>query len=149
MAIDVQPPELAELLDVAERPRAGGWSLRGALVRYAQANPVRVSQVMELVRRIEAGLHPHVKLLASEGPSLWSAAATGSVDGTDGQVVGLLQVSLELDQLADALAAWANDRTGARPDGLVDATVRSVASRLDALGVPREELQQRRPRGRG
>ena len=63
-----EPPELARLLDFAERSRAGDWSLRSSLVRYAQSQPVRVSQVLELVRRIEAALHPHARLLAGQGP---------------------------------------------------------------------------------
>lgn len=152
MPVDVQPPELAQLLDVAERPRTGGWSLRAALVRYAEGNPVRVSQVIELVRRIEVGLHPHAKLLAADGPALWAAVTSGAAadDGAAAQVVGLLQVSLRLDALADALAAWADDRHATeRPDAAVDDTVSEIAARLDELGIPREDPQQRRPRSRG
>lgn len=152
MPVEIQPPELAELLDVAERPRTGGWSLRSALVRYAEGNPVRVSQVIELVRRIEAGLHPHAKQLAADGPALWAAATTSAtVDGSAAaQAVGLLQVSRQLDELAEALAAWADDRHGAeRPDAAVDATVADIGARLDDLGIPREDPEQRRPRSRG
>lgn len=152
MPVDIQPPELAELLDVAERPRTGGWSLRSALVRYAEGNPVRVSQVIELVRRIEAGLHAHAKLLAGDGPALWAAATTSAtVEGrAAAQVVGLLQVSQQLDELAAALATWADDRHRTeRPDAAVDAAVAHISARLDDLGIPREDPDQRRPRSRG
>lgn len=147
MAADIRPPELAELLDVAERPRAGGWSLRSALVRYAQSNPVRVSQVMEHVRRIEAALHPHAKLLVADGPALCAAASSGAPDddSPDARVVGLLRASLVLDEVADALAVWADDRSTDRPDAAVDAAVAEVARRLDELGIPHEE----RPPPRG
>jgi hypothetical protein len=147
---DPEPPELARLLDFAERPRAGDWSLRSALVRYAQANPERVSGVLDLVRRIEAGLHPHNRRLVKEGPALWRAHETGIVPGdpADALVVGLLGVAAELDGLADRLAEWAVDRSGDRPDHEVDAVVGDVAQRLDALGVAREE-RQGPPRRRG
>ena len=148
--VDPEPPELARLLDFAERPRTGDWSLRSALVRYAQANPERVSRVLDLVRRIEAGLHPHARLLVKEGPDLWRALETGAVpaEPASALVVGLLQAAAELDGVADRLAAWAVDRNGDRPDRDVDAVVRDVAQRLDDLGVAREE-RQGPPRRRG
>jgi hypothetical protein len=143
-----EPPELARLLAFAERSRAGDWSLRSALVRYAQANPVRVSQVLELVRRIEAGLHPHARLLADEGPDIWRALETGAVPAPRALVVGLLGAAAELDHLADLLAVWAVDRATYRPDAEVDAVVRDVTKRLDDLGVAREERQGPPPRRR-
>lgn len=148
MPQDPEPPELARLLAFAERSRVGDWSLRSALVRYAQGNPVRVSQVLELVRRIEFGLQPHAKLLAQEGPRLWQAVES---DGADPEpsplVVGLLRAAAELDRLGDRMATWAVDRAGERPDGEVDAVVLDVTGRLDDLGVAREE--QGPPRRRG
>ena len=53
---DIEPPELARLLDFAERPRTQDWSLRAALVRYAQPRPQSVSDLLDLVRRLEAAL---------------------------------------------------------------------------------------------
>jgi hypothetical protein len=146
--VDPEPPELARLLDFAERSRVGDWSLRSALVRYAQGNPMRVSQVMELVRRIEAALHPHAKLLASDGPALWDAAQRDDPPdaGPSAQVVGLVQATAELDQLGERVAVWAVDPSGGRPDAEVDAVVTSVTQRLDDLGIPREERQGPRPR---
>jgi hypothetical protein len=138
-----EPPELARLVDFAERPRVGDWSLRSALVRYAQGQPVRVSRVLEQVRRIEFALRPHGKLLNREGPELWRAVEFGSPAGPapHALVVGLLQAAAELDRLADRLAAWAVDWRSDRPDAEVDAVVSDVEQRLDALGVAREEGQ--------
>lgn len=147
--VDLDPPELARLAVFAERPRNGDWSLRSALVRYAQANPVRVSRVLELVRRIDAALHHHTRLLAAQGPELWHALDAGEAPPRDPErlVVGILAAARELDQLADELAAWALDRTSPRPDAAVDATILDVERRLDVLGVAREE-RERPPRSR-
>ena len=124
------PVDIAPLLDLAERPRAAGWSLRAALTRYAQPQPQRASNVIEVVRRIEGALAPHLKALERGG----SAAA-----GSDDVLLGVLDAATHLDRLGDVLAAWAVDRAGARPDGEVDAVVADVTARLDALGVAREE----------
>lgn len=143
MPPEPEPPELARLLDFAERSRTGDWSLRSALVRYAQANPERVRQVLELVRRLDAGLHAHAKLVVAEGPDLWRALESGTAppSAAGALVVGMLGAATELDRLADLLAAWAVDRSGPRPDAEVDAVVRDVTKRLDDLGVAREERQ--------
>jgi hypothetical protein len=120
---EIQPPELAALLDFAERPRAGGWSLRAALTRYAQGQPRRVSEVLELVRRIQSALGPEVP--------------------DD----GLLDAAREIDEVGDALAVWATDPWhAARPDAAVDAVIASVTEALDRLGVAREERPGRPPR---
>lgn len=147
MPAELEPPELARLVDFAERPRVGDWSLRSALVRYAQGQPRRVSQVLELVRRIDAALHPHAKLLAAQGPDLWTALTARAVSsGPEGFVVEVLRAAALLDEVADGLAAWAEDQGLARPDAAVDAAVAEVARRLDVLGVAREP---RTPAGRG
>ena len=151
MPPELEPPELARLVDFAERSRVGDWSLRSALVRYAQGQPMRVSRVLEQVRRIEFALRPHGKLLDREGPDLWRAIDSGAPAGPEPSalVVGLLQAASELDRLADLLAAWAVDWRSDRPDAEVDAVVSDVEQRLDALGVPREERQGPPPRQRG
>jgi hypothetical protein len=138
---EVEPPELARLLDYQERSRDDDWSLRSALCRFAQPEPQRVSDVLTLVRRIEFGLHPHVKAVAAHGPALWAALQDGttSVDGVDPMVVGMLGAMVDLDRLGDVLASWAIDRSGGRPNDAVDAVTGDVAQRLDALGVPHEE----------
>lgn len=148
MAVDPEPPELAQLLDFAERPRVQGWSLRSALVRYAQADPVRVSQVLELVRRIEAAWQPHTKLLVQQGPEVWATLDGGPPPDAEPQalLVGLLGAARDLDEMADRVAAWAVDRSPDRPDAVVDAAVADVTKRLDAMGVAREERQGPPPR---
>lgn len=136
MPPDPEPPELARLVEFAERSRLGDWSLRSALCRYAQPQPQRVSEVLECVRRIEAALHAEAGRLAKDGPAVWQQLEAGSSD--DG-LVELLAATAELDALGDALADWAVERAGKHPEATVDATTASVAARLDALGIPREE----------
>lgn len=51
------------VLDYAERARADDWSMRSALVRFAQPEPVRAGAVLELVRRVDGALHPLVRSL--------------------------------------------------------------------------------------
>ena len=141
MPAELQPPELARLVDYAERPRRDDWSLRAALVRYAQPEPQRVSSILDLVRRIEWALRPHQKLLERDGPALWAAldGGDGPTTGPEAFVVELLRVTRELDELGDVVAEWAVDAGPERPDGVVDATITSVARHLDRLGVGREE----------
>ena len=148
MAAEVRPVELAEVLDVAERPRATGWSLRSALVRYAQPQPQRASDLIELVRRIESALRPSAKLLEREGPAVWVAVVGGGdpPDDADARLVPLLQALVELDRIGDALSGWAVRASPEdRPDADVDAAIADVTARLEALGVAREE----RPRPPG
>lgn len=145
---DLEPPELAALVDVAERPRAGDWSLRAALVRYAQFRPGLVRDLMEVVRRLELVTHTHGRLMAREGPAIWAALEGGTTPPGDlGLVVEVLRVARDLDHLAETVAAWAQHRAGDLPDEAVATVTRAAAQRLDELGVPREE--QTRPRRRG
>ena len=144
---DVEPPELARLLDYAERPRTHDWSLRAALVRYASPEPRRVGALIELVRRIEFALQPHLKAVEKQGAAYWQAIESGEASGdVDPYALGLLLAMVELDGLGDAVAAWAVDRAGDRPDTAVDAVIVDVAQRLETLKVPREERV--RPPGR-
>jgi hypothetical protein len=147
MPAEIEPPELARLVDFAERPRAREWSLRSALVRYAQPEPQRVNDVLELVRRVDAALAKHAAELEREGPAYWGAL-DGNGGEPDGYVVGVLRAAQQLDGLAETLATWAVDRAGERPNADVDRVVADVAARLDALGVPREERPPG-PRNRG
>jgi hypothetical protein len=109
-------------LDFTERPRPpDGWSLRAALTRYAQGQPKRVANLLEVVRRIQFGL--------------------GKVDAN------LQPCIQEIEVVADALAVWAADPWNAhRPDGEVDEVIASVTRELDALGVPVEERPTRASR---
>jgi hypothetical protein len=148
--VDVEPPELARLLDFAERPRVDDWSLRAALVRYAQPEPARVAQILELVRRIDAALGTHRARLESEGDAIWAAVVDDSAaaNSPDATLVGLLGTAAQIDRLGDLLATWAVERAGDRPDAEVDAVITDVTGALDALGIPREE-RTAPPRRRG
>ena len=89
------------------------------------------------------------KALEKRGAELWSTLDDGGdVPPDDVLLIELLRVAIELDQLGDAMAVWADDRTGPRPDDAVDATAATAAERLDVLGVAREEPPPRRS-GRG
>ena len=148
MPAEIEPPELARVVDFAERSRTGDWSLRSALVRYAEGQPVRVSLLIEQVRRIEGAFHALGKVLEKRGGELWSAVDATDVAADDVKLVDLIRAARELDRLGDVLATWADDRAGPRPDDAVDAVTVDVARRLDDLGVPREEPRPPRA-GRG
>lgn len=148
MAPEVEPAELARLLELAERPRVDDWSLRAALTRYAQPQPQRVGDLLELVRRMEGAIRPHHKALEREGPTFWQALQSGDGSSPHEGVVELLRAMAELDRVGDVLAAWAVDPSQEHPDAAVDAVVADVGARLERLGVPREQ-RQRPPRQRG
>jgi hypothetical protein len=147
MPAEIEPPELARLVDFAERPRTRDWSLRSALVRYAQPEPQRVNDILELVRRVDAALGKSAQKLDRDGPAFWDALEHDR-SGPDEYVVGLLQAARQLDALGELLATWAVDRAGERPNAEVDRVVADVAKLLEALGVPREERPPG-PRNRG
>ena len=138
---------LARVVDFAERSRVGDWSLRSALVRYAEGQPERVSAVLEQVRRLDAALHPFHKVLEKRGTDLWRGLDGGDAP-EDALLLELLRVAVDLDGLGDVLAVWADDRSRPRPDDTVDATPPPPPQRLDDLGVAREEQPPRRS-GRG
>jgi hypothetical protein len=149
MPVEVEPPELARLLDFAERPRADSWSLRAALVRYAQPEPERAARLLEALRRVEGALHRHGKLLERDGPAIWATLSDDSPSPTGPRrdVTALLLATAELDQLGERLATWAVNRAGERPDAEVDDVVTDVDDRLDTLGIARAEPNGR-PRRR-
>jgi hypothetical protein len=149
MPAEIQPPELARLVDFAERPRTDDWSLRSALVRYAQPEPQRVNDLLDLVRRTEWALGRHSADIAREGDALWRGLdGPPAASGSDQPVIDLLRVARELDQLGDELANWAVDRADPQPDADVDRVTADVARRLDTLAVPRQERPPG-PRNRG
>src|SRR5262245_12594375 len=147
MPAEIEPPELARLVDFAERPRTRDWSLRSALVRYAQPEPQRVNDVLELVRRVDAALNKNARKLNGDGPALWDALEHDGHE-PDAYVIGVLHAARDLDGLGEVLATWAVDRAGERPNADVDRVVADVAQQLDTLGVPREERPPG-PRNRG
>jgi hypothetical protein len=141
---EIEPPELARLVDFSERSRTDDWSLRSALVRYAQPQPQRVNDILDLVRRVEWALGKQSKRVERDGAELWAALESGD-DGDD--LVALLRAARELDGLGDVVVAWAVDRTGASPDARVDEVVADVVTRLESLGIPHEERPGPRNRG--
>jgi hypothetical protein len=149
MPAEIQPPELAALLDYQERPRVDDWSLRAALTRYAQPEPERVGDLLEVVRRIEFALGSYQKVIESDGPQLWSAVQGAGASAPNDRLIGMLHAMVELDELGQQLATWAADPTTARPDEAVDATVGRVRRRLDDLEIPSEESRPRTARRRG
>ena len=141
------------LIDYAEAERAGGWSLRSALVRYAQPEPVRAGAVLELIRRLDAALAPHRSKIEKPGAGQlldeqarqWKREPFAAGDAA----VPLLGVAIELDELADEFVAWALDITQPRPTDAVDQRCRRIAGLLDELGVPTESRDPSEwPRGR-
>jgi hypothetical protein len=147
VSVEIEPPQLARLIDFAERSRVQDWSLRAALVRYAQPEPERVNRIVELVRRIEWALRSHRKAIERAGPEIWDALQGGADQaGSHAEVVALLDAASELDRLGDILAVWAVDLAGERPNAAVDKATKAVARRLDDLGVPREEQRPHPPR---
>lgn len=137
-ALDVAA--VSRLVDFAECPRAGDWTLRSALVRYAQRSPVAASAVLELVRRTDGALQPHRRALERQAVADVDAAHDGAP-----AVLDLLQVASVLDEIGDVLARWADDRNGvAVPVTDVDARAGRAFAMLQELGVPRETRPPRR-----
>src|SRR5689334_9719935 len=151
MPIVLEPPELARLVDFAERPRVDDWSLRAAMVRYAQPEPEQVGTIVELVRRIEWALQAEMKPLEADGAALWTDATTGADpdDPVRARIVALLRATLEMDQVGDALTRWAVDPHQPRPTAEVDRVTADVDARLDAINVPHQDREEVRRRMRG
>ena len=151
MPADPEPPELARLVAFSERSRVGDWSLRSALVRYAQGQPQRVSDLLEVVRRIEAALHPFDRSLRTDGPAVWRALQGDETPSDEGarQLLALLRAAAEIDGLGDDLATWAEDHRGPRPDDRVDEVTAAAAAQLDTAGIAREDRSGAPPRRRG
>lgn len=171
MAAPLEPERLAELVDLAERPRVDGWSFRAALCRYAQPQPERSSAVLSVLRRVEAAFGQNMAELRSDGRDILARAEAADTfspageagivdDSTSGKVgsaddsalVGLLGVASVLDRLGDAISGWAahtsSERRLDRPDAEVDQVVEDVVPRLTVLGVA-EEPPPRGARSRG
>jgi hypothetical protein len=140
MSGEIEPVELARLVDFAERSRVDDWSLRSSVVRFAQAEPERAARILECVRRTDGALHAHERLLRTEGPELWRLVTSDghATDEIHRAVVDLLAVASGLDQLGEVLASWAAAWPAKRPVDDVDKIVIDVEAHLDGLGVPAE-----------
>jgi hypothetical protein len=135
---EISPPELARLVDFAERPRVDDWSLRSALVRYAQPEPQRVSDLLDVSRRVEWALSENGSAIERDGDAFWNALTKGGPPPDD-FLAGVLEIAQQLDGLGDVIAQWAVDIDQPRPDAEIDRVVADAARNLDALKVPRQE----------
>lgn len=138
-------PEGTRLVDYAESSRTGDWSLRSALVRFAQPEPVRAGAVLELVRRTDGALKPHRRRLESasapthpdlgpdliEADSAGVALAAGARQVLDAPAADLARAASRLvdgDAVVEAYVAAAG------PDPTFDAVpLLVVALELDAV----------------
>lgn len=93
------------LVDYAESSRAGDWSLRSALVRFAQPEPTRAGAVLELIRRTDGALKPHRRRLeAASAPSHPSLGPDLFVDDGSGRLTVATPAARVLDAPAADLA---------------------------------------------
>lgn len=86
---EVAVSPIGSLSGYAETPRVGDWTLRSALVRLAQADPVRVSTLLEATRRLDAALH-HASRALGRNPAICDRSLSLEGLGVDeaGQVSG-------------------------------------------------------------
>ncbi|MGI9615336.1 MAG: hypothetical protein ACR2QO_20665 [Acidimicrobiales bacterium] len=146
----------APLVHYAESTRKGDWSLRSALVRLAQPEPVRAGAVLELVRRCDASLSPFGSRLENERISdlariqqhdderfaelLEGYEAESPLSDEEIAALPYLGVAVTLEELAVVLSDWAG--AGAPdppPRETVDALCATAFEQLESLGAPREE----------
>lgn len=153
-------PDGHRLVDYAESTRAGDWSLRSALVRFAQPEPARAGAVLELIRRTDGALKPHRRRLEAAGapthpgldPDLFvdrDGAASIRSDAErviDAPASDLARAVL---RLPDGDAVVATYTTAAGPDPTFDAIpLLVVALELDAIAealVPWAQLHDGPP----
>lgn len=114
---EVTPDSTVSLLNFAESPRADDWTLRSALVRFAQAEPTRAGAVLELVRRCDAALHPLVRTVESHAVKCSRTMSFDDVTPTaegwelappshpypDGRVVDLARLGHDRPEQADVI----------------------------------------------
>lgn len=115
---EVTPDPVVSLLKFAESPRADDWTLRSALVRFAQPEPTRAGAVLELVRRCDAALRPLARtverhtVLCSRTMSVDDVTRTAegweiappSHPYPDGRVVDLARLNNDRPEQADTIA---------------------------------------------
>ncbi len=135
-------PEGRRLVDYAESSRDGDWSLRSALVRFAQPEPTRAGAVLELIRRTDAALKPHRRRLEAAaapthpdlGPDLFADGTALRPDAervVDAPASDLARARVRLPD-GEALVAAYVERRGEDPtDEAVPLLV--VALELDAI----------------
>jgi hypothetical protein len=167
IAAHAKPVEVDEqnsILNYAEAPRRGDWTLRSALVRLAQPHPLRSEAVLQLVRRLDASLKPLIRPLQEHGVRSQRSIPGGAqhvadtrmvdlmanpevlaeyrqrIDLDDAEIasVHLVQLALDLDELANTLAAWATAGPIDPPVAEIDQTCARVLNSMNEAGVPQE-----------
>ena len=138
------PDDGIRLVDYAESPRVDDWSLRGALVRYAQPEPARASAVLELVRRTDGALKPFARglerALGPTDPQL-SPASFGS-DGftpspavrVDIRVADLARLAVDAADELDEIIAGYEEVAPLHDEERSALPLLAVAVELDRLG---------------
>lgn len=118
-------PDGRRLVDYAESSRTGDWSLRSALVRFAQPEPTRASAVLELIRRTDGALKPHRRRLESGGAPTHPGLEPESFVDDDGELV----IRTDTAPVVDAPASDLARVTLRLPDG--DAVVVAYRNAVD------------------
>ncbi|MEM7273227.1 MAG: hypothetical protein AAF547_09130 [Actinomycetota bacterium] len=121
-----EPDRVRSLLNYAESPHPGDWTLRSALVRLAQPDPARVGRLLETMRRLDAPLQ-HVARILERHP----VVADRALDPSGlGQAPVEPQPDVRTADLARLVAA------GADPDGVLRGYDRAMsAAAADPLGA--------------
>ena len=137
--VGADPEPLHSLVNYAESARAGDWTMRAALVRLAQPDAMRASATVELIRRLDAALHPFTRALEQHTvrcDRLLSPAAIEHVSGewelgepaesaADTRVSDLARLHRIDPVFADSVAA----STGPIPPGMRISDLRTTVPR--------------------
>lgn len=83
--VGADPDPEGSLVNYAESPREGDWTMRSALVRLAQPEAMRASAVVELIRRLDSALHPLARALERHTVVCDRMISPGSVAEVDGE----------------------------------------------------------------
>ncbi len=146
----VEPAPENSVLNFSEAPYEGDWSLRSALVRLAQPEPVRAGATLELVRRCEGALHPLLRALERHTVlchwTLSPATMTGEADGwppadegpgyPDTRTVDLIRLAGHNQELLAAVVAGYSQANPLEPDELAALNLVEVA--LDLAGLAQQ-----------
>ncbi|MBT8240045.1 MAG: hypothetical protein KJN63_02330 [Acidimicrobiia bacterium] len=178
IVVHAKPVEVDEqnsILNYAESSRHGDWTLRSALVRLAQPQPLRSEAVLQLVRRLDAALKPVTRSLQRYGVCSRRSIPGGAqhvadirlvdlagddevldayrelveLDDAELAAVHLVRLALDVDELSDTLAAWAAAGPSDPPVVEIDRTCARVLKSMNDSGVPEEPRWDRTPGSRG
>jgi len=141
------PDPARSLVNYAESARAGDWTMRSALVRLAQPEPMRASATVELIRRLDTALHPVARSLErhtticdrqlspealSRHDDEWVLTEPAE-PVPDGRVVDLARLSRLDPGFAALVAASYTDVEELSDDEQAALPLLAVAARLDEL----------------